>query len=174
MDEARIRRARTDDLGAITDIYNEAVVNSTATFDIEPRSADEQRRWFEQHGSRHPILVAETEGRVVGWASLNAWSDRRAYDWTGELSLYISAGFRDRGIGRGLLERLIAEAEQLGYHALLARIVAGNEASLHLAESLGFEPVGVMREVGRKFDRWLDVQVLERLVRPGSGPPLRA
>ena len=101
---AVIRPAELADLPAITDIYNEAILTSTATFDTEPKTLDDRRQWFQAHSERHPILVAELSGRVIGWASLTPWSDRRAYDETAETSFYVQSESRGHGIGRGLHE----------------------------------------------------------------------
>jgi L-amino acid N-acyltransferase YncA len=157
-------RAATDgDLKAITDIYNEAVLTTDATFDLEPKTEDEQRVWFTGHDSRHPILVAEVDGTVVGWASLSEWSSRSAYAGTAEISLYIKEEFQGKGAGRGLLEDIMREGERVGLHAVLSRITTGNEVSIRLHESLGFEHVGVMREVGEKFGRRLDVLLMQKI-----------
>ena len=172
-----IRRARTADLPAITEIYNEAIRTTTATFDIEPKTDAEQRHWFEAHGPRHPILVAEVDNKVVGWASLSQWSDRRAYDETAETSSYVKEGYQGRGIGRKLMEAVVAEGQRLGFHSLIARIAEGSDASLHLSEGLGFRLVGVLKEVGRKFGRLLDVYIYQKVysiaeqTAPASGEP---
>jgi len=158
-----LRPAGPGDIRAITDIYNEAVLTTTASFDIEPRSVDQQRVWFERHGPRHPVLVAEQGGVVVGWASLSEWSDRRAYANTAEVSVYVKEEHRGKGIGRKLLEAVMEEGERAGLHTVVARIVTGNDVSVHLHQALGFEHVGVMREVGRKFGRLLDVIVMQKV-----------
>lgn len=156
-----IRPATSDDLQAITDIYNQAVLNTTATFDTETKTLEEQRSWFEQHGQRNPILVAESAGIIVGWAALSPWSDRRAYSNTVEASLYIAENIRNKGIGHKLSEAIISAGRYAGLHTLIARIVAGNDASLHLAETHGFKQIGVMREVGFKFGLLLDVVIMQ-------------
>src|SRR5438552_3738830 len=93
----QIRRAQLADLEAITDIYNDAILNTTATFDAEPKSPADRLKWFRAHDERHPILVAVEHGKVAGWSSLSKWSDRRAYDHTAETSFYVKAEFRGRG-----------------------------------------------------------------------------
>jgi L-amino acid N-acyltransferase YncA len=164
--QVQIRGASESDLPAITEIYNDAIRNSTGTFDTEPRSLADRANWFQAHDSRHPVFVAESEGRVVGWASLSAWSSRRAYDDTGEVSTYVDESFRGRGVGRALLAETLAGARQLGYHTILARIAEGNVASLRLHTGAGFTSVGVMREVGTKFGRRLDVHLLQWMESP--------
>lgn len=156
-----IRRARKDDAGAIRKIYNEAVRTTTATFDTEPRSFSNQLAWLAEHDARHPVLVAELDHVVVGWASLSPWSDRRAYDGTAETSVYVGGAWRGRGVGRALLSRLLSEAARCKFHTLLARIAVGNPVSRTLHVSAGFSSVGVMHEVGYKFHQLLDVELLE-------------
>ncbi|HTP56046.1 MAG TPA: GNAT family N-acetyltransferase [Thermoplasmata archaeon] len=157
-----MRPATARDVPAITAIYNDAVRTTTATFDLEPRSLAAGRGWFRSHGRRHPVLVAVRDGVIVGWASLSPWSDRPAYDRTAEVSVYVDAGARGRGIGRRLLARLVREGGRRGLHTLLARVADGNAVSLRLHTSLGFVRIGVMREVGTKFGRLLDVHLLQR------------
>jgi len=158
-----IRKAAVNDLAAITEIYNDAVVHTTASFDIEPRSMEKQRQWFDSHGPRFPVLVAEINGKVAGWASLSQWSDRCAYSATAEASLYIREGDRDKGTGKALLIALLDEGQKAGLHTIIARIVEGNEASIHICESLGFMHIGAMKEVGRKFGRLLDVHLMQKI-----------
>ncbi len=157
------RRATVADLKAITDIYNEAVVTTDATFDLETRTEEEQGVWLAGHDAMHPVLVAELDGMVVGWASLSKWSSRSAYAGTAEISLYIKEEFRGKGAGRKLLEDIMLEGEKVGLHTVLARITTGNTVSIRLHESAGFEQVGVMREVGQKFGRMLDVLLMQRI-----------
>jgi L-amino acid N-acyltransferase YncA len=161
VDEFIIRPAIPDDLQAITDIYNQAVLNTTATFDTEVKTLEEQRSWYEQHGPRNPILVVEQAGVVVGWAALSPWSDRRAYSNTAEASVYITENNRNQGIGHKLSKAIINSGRDAGLHTLIARIVAGNDASLHLAEMHSFKQIGVMKEVGFKFGRFLDVFMMQ-------------
>jgi L-amino acid N-acyltransferase len=170
----RIRPALERDVPAITEIYNEAVRTTTGTFDTEPRSVADRTAWFRSHDERHPILIAEREGRIVGWGSLTAWSERSAYDATGEVSVYVAEDSRGSGLGRRILQALIDSAADLRYHTLLARVAEGNVASLRLHERLGFVEAGVMREVGVKFGRRLNVHLLQRMMEPGrsrGAPP---
>ena len=159
-----IRKANRSDLQAITEIYNEAILTSTATFDTEPKNSLERLKWFESHDARHPILVGELDGRVVGWSCLSMWSDRHAYDHTAETSFYVKSEYRGQGIGRRLKEATIEEARALGFHTLIARVTEGNPESLHLNESFGFVRVGTLKEVGRKFGRLLDVHILQKIL----------
>lgn len=160
----QIRKAALADLEAIRKIYNEAILTTTATFDTEPKSADERLQWFQSHDERHPILVAVLDGKVVGWASLTQYSERRAYDDTAETSFYVKSEFRGQGIGRKLKEATIEEARRLRFHTLIARVAEGSEESIHLNESAGFVLVGTLKEVGRKFGKLLDVHIMQKML----------
>lgn len=160
---ATIREAIPNDLLAITEIYNEAVHTTTATFDTQPRTLAEQRRWFEAHGGNYPVLVAELGGVVVGWASLSRWSPKLAYRGTIEVSVYVGSAHRGQGIGKKLMAAIVAAGQEAGFHTVLARIAEGNQASIRLHKSFGFELVGIMREVGYKFDRWLDIHLMQKV-----------
>ncbi|WP_019535813.1 GNAT family N-acetyltransferase [Paenibacillus ginsengihumi] len=159
-----IRRAMRTDLSAITEIYNEAVLHTTATFDTVPRTLEQQEQWYAQHGREYPVLVAEADGTVVGWSSLNRYSDRPAYARTAELSLYIHSDRRGQGIGKTLLGRTLEEGRTAGLHTVISRITGGNDSSIHLHRIYGFETVGTMREVGIKFGQWLDVVIMQKLL----------
>lgn len=156
-----IRPATAADLAAINDIYNEAALHTTATFDTEPRSMDDRREWFSHHGRLHPVLVAVEQGVVVGWASMSAYSDRKAYDGLAELSVYVNVDHRGRGIGKLLTQAILEAGRQAGLHSVLSRIAADNPISIHLHEALGFRTMGVLKEAGYKFDRWIDVVFMQ-------------
>ena len=160
----QIRQALPADVEAITAIYNEAILTTTATFDTEPKTTAERLEWFNAHDERHPVLVAVVEGTIAGWASLSKWSDRPAYDGTAETSFYVQSKYRGRGIGRMLKEAIIEEARRLHFHTLIARVAEGSQESLHLNESAGFVHIGTMRQVGRKFGKLLDVHILQKML----------
>ncbi len=162
--EFKIRRAELRDLEAITEIYNEAILNTTATFDTEPKDMDSQQKWFAAHDTRYPILVADINGQIVGWGALTRWSDRIAYDGTAETSSYVDGKYRGQGIGWSLKQALITEARRLGFHTLVARVAEGSEASLRLNQRAGFVLIGTMKEVGCKFGRRLDVHILQKML----------
>ncbi len=146
-------------------IYNHAIETSTATFEIRPRTIEEQLAWVEQHSGAHPAVVAVTaDGQVAGFGALSPYRARAAYSTTVEDSVYVAVPFQRRGVGRALLEELLRLAMAHGFHAVIARISDDNEASIALHRSCGFEMIGVEREVGRKFGRWLDVACMERLI----------
>lgn len=159
----KIRKAEITDLPAITDIYNDAILTTTATFDTEAKTAKEQKKWFAHHDKKHPVIVGELGGKVVGWASISAWSDRCAYARTGELSLYIDKKHQGKGYGRRLFEAIVEAGRKLGYHTVLSRVTEGNEISFHLHESLGFKKIGIMEEVGEKFGKLLNVHLFQKI-----------
>jgi L-amino acid N-acyltransferase YncA len=152
------------DAAAIAHIYNEAILTTVATMDTEPKTVEERTQWLQSHDERHPILVAELDGAVVGWASLTEWSDRPAYADTAETSFYVHSTHRGRGVGRRLKQAILDEARRLGYHTLIARITAGSVESLHLNESTGYVHIGTLKEIGRKFGRLLDVHILQKIL----------
>ncbi len=156
-----VRPARPGDLPAVTAIYNQSVVASPATFDVEPFTVETRRPWFEEHSEAYPLFVAERDGVVAGYASLSRFRTKPAYRHTAEVSVYIDERARGRGVGVALYDALIAEAKRLSYHVLIAGITQPNPASVALHERFGFRSVGVLREVGRKFDRWHDVEWFE-------------
>ena len=158
-----LRKATIKDLEGITEIYNEAILNTTATFDTQPKTLQEQKKWFDNHQPKNPILVAEQNNAIVGWASLGKWSDRSAYSATAEASLYIRRDYRGKGIGRTLLEALLQEGKNIGLHTVIARIAGDNQASINLFKSEDFQRIGVMREVGRKFGKLLDVHLMQKI-----------
>ena len=116
-----------------------------------------------RHGPKYPILVADIDDFVVGWASLSPWSDRFAYSDTAEIALYVSELYREKGIGKKFLEAIIQAGEEAGLHTVIARITEGNDISIHLHESVGFEHIGVMKQVSRKFGRLLDVYLMQMI-----------
>jgi len=160
----QLRLARLDDAAAIADIYNHVVTTSTATFEMVPRDVAEQQRWLRERSGAHAVLVAEDGEMVTGFAALSPYHARPAYRTTVESSVYVHQDHQGSGVGRALVERLMEVATEHGFHAAIARIGADNEASIRLHRAAGFEQVGREREVGRKFNRWLDVVVMERLL----------
>ena len=158
-----IHRAEAGDLPALVDIYNYEVVHGIATFDTEPVALAARRTWLEAHNrDNHPLFVAVRNGAVAGYVSLSTFSAKPAYDGTVEVSLYVAPEQRGAGVGRALLEYIVAWAHaDARTHALISIITAGNAVSLRLHERLGFRHCGTLREVGWKFGRWLDVEYYE-------------
>ena len=160
-----VRRATDEDAEAIRAIYNAEVLESTVTFDLVPRTSEEQLDWLRRRSGAHAVLVAVDEGgAVAGFGSLSAYKDRAAYSTTVEDSVYVARDRQGQGIGRLLLTELVATATAHGFHTVMARIVGGHDASIRLHAALGFEIVGTEREVGRKFGRWLDVVLMQKLL----------
>lgn len=162
--EFAIRLACDNDAKQIAEIYNEAIRSTTATFDTEPKSVEDRQNWLAEHDERHPVWVATVAEEVVGWITISKWSDRPAYRDTGETSFYVSSQYRGQGIGRALKIHCIEQARMLGYHTLLSRVAQESSVSLHLNQSLGFQLIGTMREVGLKFGKRLDVHILQLML----------
>ena len=158
-----VRPAHLDDAEAIRSIYNVEVATTT-TFDLVPRTLAEQRAWLAAHAGAHPAVVAVDAGVVVAFGSLSPFRDRPAYATTVEDSVYVAGDRRGEGAGRAVLAELVRLATAHGFHAMIARIVGDNQASIALHRACGFEIVGVEREVGRKLGRWLDVLEMQRLL----------
>ena len=166
--EPKVRLARATDLPGIAAVYNHAILNSTATFDVEPWDAARQRRWLREHRRPYAVIVAVDGDTVLGWASLSPFRAKAAYQYTAENSVYVRDDLRGNGIGRLLLARLVEVAAENGFHSVIARIAGDNPVSVRLHERYGFRTVGVEREVGHKFGRWLDVVVMQVMVGEGE------
>lgn len=153
-----IRRARPEDLPALTEIYNYEVVHGVATFDLHPRTLEERRRWLEAHNvDNHPLIVAEQGGGVVGYASLSPYREKEAYRSTAELSVYVAPEARRRGVATALMEAILELARRdEETHTVISVITAGNAASVRLHERFGFTCRGTLPAVGKKFGRYLD------------------
>lgn len=163
-----IRRATPSDAAGIAAIYNEAVLTTTATFETKPETVEDRTHWLQSHCSHYPVLVAEDTAGVVGWASLSPWSDRCGSSDVAETSFYVMARARGRGIGRALKRALIQVAREEGFHTLLARVAEGSDASMHINLTEGFVRAGILKQVGSKFGRRLDVHILQLMLRHES------
>lgn len=161
-----VRPAVRDDVPAILEIYNDAVLNTTASADYEPGSPESRYEWFDQHArDGYPIFVAvNNAGAVVGWSSLSQYKERFGYRFSTENSIYIHPQWRGQGVGKLLIPPLIEAAKALGLHAILAGISGDNEASLKLHAQFGFEKVAHFRETVYKFGQWIDVVYMEKLL----------
>jgi len=159
-----IRVAREADLIAVNDIYNHYVLTSTCTYQEEPETIDDRRIWFQHHGAKHPIIVAELDEQVVGWGSLSPYHARSAYRYSTENSVYVRHDCHRRGIGTALLADLISRARALEHRAIIAGIDAEQTASAALHAKFGFDRVGCLKQVGLKFGRWLDVIYMQLLL----------
>jgi L-amino acid N-acyltransferase YncA len=161
----KVRLAAEADADAIRAIYNAEVTGSTVTFDMVPRTQADQLAWLEEHRGAHPAVVAvDDDGWVAGFGSLSPYRSRPAYRTTVEDSVYVHHEARGKGVGGLVLGELVHLADLHGFHAVMARIVGGHEASIALHQRCGFNLVGIEEQVGRKFGRWLDVALMQRLI----------
>ena len=175
MQDMSIRLATAADLAAINDIYNYYVLRSTCTYQTQPDTPESRRTWFAHHGTRHPVTVALRGGaegggsEIVGWGALSAFHPRAAYAPTVEDSVYVRQDALRQGVGGALLDDLISRARRLGHHSIVALIDAEQTGSVTIHGARGFAPAGHLREVGRKFERWLDVIYMQLSLAPEAG-----
>jgi L-amino acid N-acyltransferase len=160
----QIRRVEPADAEPIRSIYNLEVTTSTVTFDLVPRTPTAQRQWIDDHAGSHPALVAVDDGEIVGFASVSPYRSRPAYATTVEDSVYVRRDRQGTGLGKALLGELVEVTRDHGFHSIVARIVGGHATSIALHEKCGFAPIGVEREIGRKFGRWLDVVLMQMML----------
>jgi len=160
----QLRPATGADATAISEIYNQGIEDRLATLETELRTPAERRDWLAARGERHPVLVAEHEGQVVGWGSLNVFNARPAYRHVADFSVYVERAWRGKGVGRVLLERLVELGRAHGYHKLVLSAFPFNTAGVALYERLGFRTVGIYREQGLLDGRWVDTIIMERLL----------
>jgi len=161
----RIRKAIESDLPQLLTIYNEIILNTTAVYDYEPHSMEMRRQWF--HAKKEqgfPVFVAEDGERILGFSSIGPFRAWAAYKYSVENSVYVAANARGQGVGKLLLAPLIDAARKLRLHTIIAGIDATNETSLRLHKSFGFEEVAYFKQVGWKFERWLDLKFLQLIV----------
>jgi len=160
-----IRDAKKGDIEKINKIYNQVVKSSNVTFDLEPFSIEKQHNWYKKHKKEgYPIIVAEVDNIVVGWASLSRWSDKKGYDYTAENSVYVDKADRGQGIGYKLLKKLIEKAKQKNIKNLIALITEGNQGSINLHKKFAYEKVGNLKKVGHKFNQYYDVEIYQLIV----------
>lgn len=160
-----VRVAVLDDLPQLLDIYNDIILHTTAVYDYEPHTLDMRRQWFETKQQQGlPVFVAEEDGVIVGFSSIGPFRAWAAYKYSVENSIYVKAEVRGKGIGKVLLSPLIEASKALGMHTIIAGIDATNEASLRLHKGFGFEEVAHFKEVGYKFERWLDLKFLQLML----------
>ena len=159
-----IRDATAADAAAICRIYNQGIQDRVATLETEERTPTERAEWLAARGPRHPVLIAEADAGVIGWASLNVFNARRAYEHVADLSLYVERESRGHGVGRRLLDALVARARALGYHKLVLAAFPWNEGGMRAYRRAGFREVGIYREQGRLDGRWVDTIVMEKIL----------
>ena len=161
----RIRPAQPADLQALLAIYNDAVVHTTASWDLLPWTAVQHAEWYATKAEhRHPILVADADGEIVGYAAYGPFREKAGYAATMEHSVYVRTDRQGKGIGRALMVAIIEAARANGVHALIGGLSSDNDVSMALHHSFGFVEVGRLPEVGRKFDRWLDLVMLQLIL----------
>ena len=166
----QVRNATLDDAPAIAEIYNQGIEDRVATYETEPRSTEEQQAWLRAIADHYPAVVAQIDGEIVGWACAGPYRARKCYRGIGEFSMYVRRDWRGRSVGDLLLAALISEAERLGLWKLLSRIFPFNAASRALCRKHGFREVGVYEKHARLDGRWLDVVIVERLIRSNLHP----
>lgn len=159
-----IRFAAANDLAAIREIYNEGIVDRVATLDLDEKSDDDIATWWNDHGERYAVLVAERAGEIVGWASLNRYSHRCAYDGVADLSIYVARAARGGGIGSALLAELERAALERRFHKIVLFTFPFNDGGQRLYRARGFREVGLFREQGRLDGRFVDVMAMEKLL----------
>ena len=181
MPDYRLRPATAADAAAICLIYNQGIEDRLATLETELRTPQERREWLSARSPRHPVIVAETEPATfsnrpptsraehappapIAWGSLNVFNARPAYRHVADISVYVERAWRGKGVGRVLLERLVALGRELGYHKLVLSAFPFNTAGVALYERLGFRTVGIYREQGLLDGRWVDTIIMERLL----------
>jgi len=158
-----LREARRDDAEMLARIYNHYVLTDTCTFSTVPVSTSDREEWIVEHSGTYSALVTEVGGEVIGFGALSRYGQREAWSPTVEMSIYVDPNRRQRGAGRALMEALLTKAKEVGHHAVIGQIVANNEPSLRLAEEMGFQRVGYLKEVGEKFGERLDIVLMEKL-----------
>ena len=159
-----IRPATAADAEAICTIHNEGIIDRVATLDTALRTPEGTRDWLARRGPRHPVIVAELNGSVLAWASLNVFNPRAAYDHVADFSVYVERAWRGKGVGRQLLDHLIGLARALEYHKMVLAALASNAAGIALYSRAGFSIVGLYREHGRLDGVWVDVVIMEKLL----------
>ncbi len=164
LDGLTIRQAGPTDAAAIAAIYNQGIVDRIATLEIEERSPQERAEWLVARGPRHPVLVVERDGIVVGWGSLNPFNPRKAYDFVADFSVYVERAWRGKGLGGALLRALIDRAKELGYHKLVLSAFPWNAAGMALYQKHGFRTVGVYKEQGLLDGEWVDTIIMEKIL----------
>ena len=164
MSAYRVRAATTADSEAICCIYNEGIEDRVATLETELRTPEERAAWLAAKGPRHPVIVAEDAGQVIGWASLNQFSPREAYRHVADLSIYVQRAYRGKGVGTVMLARLIELAREQRFHKMVLSAFPSNSGGMALYERMGFRTVGVYKEQGMLDGRWVDTIVMEKLL----------
>lgn len=163
-DSFLLREARAEDLPVMLEIYNDVVLTSASTFDLDPIDIGSRKRWFDEHDMNYPLVSAESSGVVAGYCCISPYSKKDGYSKTVELSVYVHRRYRGQGIGTSLVKDMISRAKRLGYHAIVSSISGSNYESEKLHRRLGFEFRGYMKHLGYKFGEWQDVALYELIL----------
>lgn len=164
MSDYRVRAATAADAAALCRIYNQGIEDRVATLETELRTPDERAAWLAAKGPRHPVVVAEDDGNIVGWGSLNQFNPREAYRHVVDFSIYVDRAYRGRGVGKVVLTRLIELAREHGFHKMVLSAFPTNSGGMALYERMGFRTVGVYKEQGMLDGRWVDTIIMEKLL----------
>ncbi len=157
-----VRDATENDLKAINDIYNYYVINTTVSYQEIPETFNDRTKWFQNLiKSNFPVVVAEIDGKIVGWGSLCSFQDRSAYRFCVENSIYIDENHLQSGIGTAIIKELISKAKDNGYKSIIAKICSEQEQSIVFHEKFGFKKVGYLKNIAFKFNRWLSVTIMQ-------------
>lgn len=168
MHDVVIRRATREDAEDIARIYNSYIRDSTATFDTVTKTVEDRKHWLDSRDDSHPVFVATQSGETIGFASVSAYRDRPAWAHTVEAGVYLDMEATGRGVGPLLLAEVITAARNVGHHVMVSQIVSENRPSIVMTQRAGFEHVGTLREVGKKFGRWLDVEIMQLRLDEGA------
>lgn len=164
--EIFIREANRRDLEGILEITNHAILRTTANYNYDPQTLEEQQKWYDEKLEKnYPVFVADLDGKIVGFSTYGKFRERTGYRFTIEHSVYVADGLSGKGIGRQLLEILIEKAKEQGYHNMIGGIDASNSGSIEFHRKFGFEECGIIKQAAWKFDRWLDLLFMQLILK---------
>jgi L-amino acid N-acyltransferase YncA len=159
-----IRKSKESDINSIQEIYNQGIEDRIATLEDETKNYSYMKNWYENHKGRYSVIVAENEGIVVGWASLNQYNNRCAYDGVADLSVYISRDYRGKGVGKKLLAKLESLAKENGFYKMILFTFSFNQLGQGLYRRMGFREVGVFKNQGKIDGNFVDVMAMEKIL----------
>jgi L-amino acid N-acyltransferase YncA len=168
MSDLRIRAATVADADAICRIYNQGIEDRVATLETELRTPDERRQWLAGRSPRHPVIVAEHDRQLVGWASLNVFNARAAYRFVADISVYVDRAARGKGVGNALMPRLVELGREHGFHKLVLSAFPTNTGGMALYTRHGFRTVGIYEEQGQLDGHWVDTIIMEKILSKGG------
>ena len=162
--DVSIRDSNESDIKSIQTIYNQGIEDRIATLETEIKDDTYMRNWFDKHRGRYKVIVAEDKGQIVGWASLNQYNNRSAYDGVADLSVYISRDYRGKGVGKKLLAKLESLAKENGFHKMILFTFPFNQLGQGLYRRMGFREVGVFKNQGKLDGKFVDVMAMEKIL----------